>query len=66
MYPEKAKLGRQLAAADDLQIPYALIIGSDELARQAYSLKHLASGTQQVLDEAGLLDLLSTGSSVTA
>ena len=66
LYPEKAKLGRQLAAADDLQIPYALIIGSDELARQAYSLKHLASGTQQVLDEAGLLDLLSTGSSVTA
>jgi histidyl-tRNA synthetase len=66
LYPEKAKLGRQLAAADDLQIPYALIIGSDELARQAYSLKHLASGTQQVLDEAGLLDLLSSGSSVAA
>ena len=66
LFPEPAKLGRQLAAADDLQIPYALIIGSDELAREAYSLKHLASGNQQVLDEAGLLDLLSTGSSVTA
>jgi histidyl-tRNA synthetase len=66
LYPEQAKLGRQLAAADDLQIPYALIIGSDELASQAYSLKHLASGTQQVLDEAGLLDLLSSGSSVAA
>ena len=65
LYPEQAKLGRQLAAADDLNIPYALIIGSDELSRQAYSLKNLASGTQQVLDEAGLLDLLSTDASVT-
>ena len=58
LYPEEAKLGRQLAAVDDLQIPYALIIGSDELARQTYTLKHLASGAQQQLDEAGLLDLL--------
>ena len=65
LYPEQAKLGRQLAVADDLNIPYALIIGSDELSRQAYSLKNLASGTQQVLDEAGLLDLLSTNASVT-
>ena len=66
LYPEQSKIGRQLAAADDLHIPYALIIGSDELARQAYSLKHLASGAQEVLDEAGLVDRLSSDSSVTA
>ena len=66
LYPEQSKLGRQLADADDLQIPYALIIGSDELAQQAYSLKNLASGTQQVLDEPGLLDHLSADSVVTA
>lgn len=59
LYPEQAKLGRQLATVDDLQIPYALIIGSEELAQQRYALKHLASGTQQQLDEAGLLDLLA-------
>ena len=66
LYPEQSKLGRQLAVADDLQIPYALIIGSDELAHQTYSLKHLASGTQQVLDEAALLDVLSADSIVTS
>ena len=65
LYPEQSKLGRQLAAADDMQIPYALIIGSDELARQAYSLKHLASGAQEVLDEAALLAHLSNDSSDT-
>ena len=59
LYPEQAKLGRQLATVDDLGIPYALIIGSDELAQQRYTLKHLASGAQQQLDEADLLDLLS-------
>ena len=66
VYPEQSKLGRQLTAADDLHIPYALIIGPDELARQAFSLKHLASGAQDVLDEAALLDRLSTDSSITA
>ena len=66
LYPEEAKLGRQLATVDDLQIPYALIIGSDELAQQKYTLKHLASGVQQQLDEAGLLELLSGSPSPTA
>ena len=63
LYPEEAKLGRQLAMVDDLQIPHALIIGSEELAQQKYTLKHLASGMQQQLDEAGLLELLSSPSS---
>jgi histidyl-tRNA synthetase len=58
LYPEQARLGRQLANADDLQIPYALIIGPDEVAQQTYTLKHLATGEQQQLDEAGLLATL--------
>ena len=55
LYPEPARLGRQLANADDLHIPYALIIGPDEVAQQTYTLKHLATGEQQHLSEAGLL-----------
>jgi histidyl-tRNA synthetase len=58
LYPEQAKLGRQLAIADALQIPYALIIGPDEIAQQQYSLKNLTTGEQQRLDEAGLLATL--------
>jgi histidyl-tRNA synthetase len=58
LYPEAAKLGRQLAAADALHIPYALILGPDEIARQTYTLKHLASGAQQTLDETALLTAL--------
>jgi histidyl-tRNA synthetase len=58
MYPEQTRLGRQLAAADTLLIPYALIIGQDEIAQQRYTLKQLASGDQQTLDEADLLHQL--------
>ena len=58
LYPEQVRLGRQLANADDLHIPYALIIGPDEVAQQTYALKHLATGQQQQLDEAGLLATL--------
>jgi len=65
LYPEQAKLGRQLATVDDLGIPYALIIGSDELAQQRYTLKHLASGAQHQLEETDLLDLLSGGPAFT-
>jgi histidyl-tRNA synthetase len=60
LYPEQARLGRQLAATDALRIPYALIMGPEEIARQAYTLKHLSTGDQQTLDEAGLLAALRT------
>lgn len=59
LYPEPARLGRQLANADDLHIPYALIIGPDEVAQQRYTLKHLATGAQQQLNEAALLATLA-------
>jgi histidyl-tRNA synthetase len=59
IYPEQTRLGRQLQAADSMHIPYALIVGPDELSQQQYPLKHLASGEQQMLDEAGLLTALS-------
>ncbi len=54
----QTRLGRQLSAADTLHIPYALIIGPDEITQQQYTLKHLATGEQQTLDEAGLLATL--------
>ncbi len=58
LYPEQSRLGRQLANADDLHIPYALILGPDEMAQQSYTLKYLRTGEQQQLDEAGLLAAL--------
>ncbi|WP_089933727.1 histidine--tRNA ligase [Candidatus Entotheonella palauensis] len=58
IYPEPARLGRQLQTADSMHIPYALIVGPDEVSQQQYPLKDLASGEQQTLDEAGLITAL--------
>ena len=58
VYPEQSKLKRQLSAADAQQIPYALILGPDEVARQRYTLKDLATGQQQALGEDDLLTAL--------
>ncbi len=58
IYPESSRLGRQLQLADSLHIPHALIVGPDEIAQQSYGLKNLASGDQQTLDEASLINVL--------
>ena len=50
VYPEQTKLKRQLAAAAAQRMPYALIIGSKEIARRSYTLKNLKNGEQQELD----------------
>ncbi len=58
VYPEQSKLKRQLSAADAQQIPYALILGPDEVACQRYTLKNLATGEQQLLGENDLIAAL--------
>ena len=58
LYPEQARVGRQLATADALHIPYALIIGAQEITQRTYTLKHLATGEQHTYDEAGLVAAL--------
>lgn len=58
VYPEQGKLGRQLSTADSLQIPYVLILGPDEVERETYTLKNLATGEQQTLAEDALIAAL--------
>ena len=58
VHPEQSKLKRQLSAADAQQIPYALILGPDEVERQRYTLKDLATGEQQALGEDALIAAL--------
>jgi len=47
MYPEPAKMKKQFAYADQKQIPFIVIIGSDELASGLYQLKNMETGEQQ-------------------
>ncbi|TYR35031.1 histidine--tRNA ligase [Sphingobacterium phlebotomi] len=47
LYPAPAKLKKQMGYADGKQIPYVLLMGEEEIASGAYSLKDMVSGEQQ-------------------
>lgn len=49
IYPETAKMKKQMGYADALQIPYVAIVGENELAENKIMLKEMATGTQQLV-----------------
>jgi histidyl-tRNA synthetase len=59
LYPDAVKVGKQFAHADKRQIPFVVIVGSDEMETNTYALKNLAAGTQEILSLAQLIAVLS-------
>jgi histidyl-tRNA synthetase len=55
IYPEPAKLKKQLAYADKLQIPFVAIFGADELARSKFAVKEMNTGAQEDFDVEGFI-----------
>jgi histidyl-tRNA synthetase len=49
IYPEAAKMKKQLGYADAKNIPFAIIIGSDEMQSGLLTFKNLVTGAQQRL-----------------
>jgi len=49
MYPEAAKMQKQMKYADKRAIPYVIIIGEDEKASGVLTLKNLGDGSQESL-----------------
>ncbi|MEK6476787.1 histidine--tRNA ligase [Catalinimonas sp. 4WD22] len=49
IYPDQVKLKKQFAYADKKNIPYTIVVGADEMQKQAYGLKNLKSGEQENL-----------------
>jgi histidyl-tRNA synthetase len=60
LYPDAARLARQIGYAEANGIPYLAIIGSEELARDAVTLKDLRTRTQRSLPQAELISLTFT------
>ncbi len=50
-YPEAAKMNKQMKYADQRGVPYALVIGSNEIKTGQLSLKDLRTGEQALLSE---------------
>lgn len=58
LYPDKAKVAKQFQHADKRNIPFAVIVGGEEMGSNTYSLKNLVSGEQVTLDFEGLKNTL--------
>jgi histidyl-tRNA synthetase len=52
VYPDADKIGKQIKYADSRGIPFVAILGSDEIAKQTVTVKHLAAQTQRTYDQA--------------
>jgi histidyl-tRNA synthetase len=51
VYPDAGQIGRQIKYADSRGIPYVAMLGSDEIAADRVTVKHLASQTQNTYDQ---------------
>ena len=58
IYPDIKKVGKQLDYANALQIPFACIIGENEMQTGKLVLKNLHSGTQQELSIEAIIQTL--------
>jgi len=58
LYPDSAKMKKQMNYANDRQIPYVAIVGADEVQNGTIALKNMASGEQQTLNVEQVIDLL--------
>lgn len=58
IYPDAAKMKKQMGRADSLGIPFVAIIGETELANGTITLKDMATGEQRELSPASLAEAL--------
>jgi len=49
LYPESAKLKKQLSYAGSKKIPYIIIAGEDEISKNTVTIKIMSSGEQKTM-----------------
>lgn len=60
LYPDTAKMAKQMTYADKREIPFVILAGGNELLTNSYTLKNMKSGEQQTVDLGGLIERLVT------
>ena len=58
LYPEPAKMKKQMKYANARQAPYVVIIGSEEMNSGRLALKNMVSGEQQQLELERIIELI--------
>jgi len=59
IYPSSAKLKKQMSYADDKNIPFVILIGSEEMETGLLSLRNMKSGEQQKITAEQIIATLS-------
>ena len=59
VYPEPAKMKKQMGYADSKQIPFVAIVGGDEMAQNKVMLKDMNSGEQKLMELGELVKALN-------
>ena len=58
IYPEAAKMKKQMEYANRRAVPYVVIIGSNELAERRATVKNMRTGEQQVVEFSAVKEVL--------
>ena len=58
LYPDSAKMKKQMESANRRGIPYVAIIGSNELEQGVVTLKNMVTGEQQTVSTDSLVEIL--------
>ncbi|QIE60803.1 histidine--tRNA ligase [Rasiella rasia] len=59
LYPDNAKMGKQMGYADKRSIPFVVLAGESEMAAASYTLKNMKTGTQDSVSIAQLSEALA-------
>ena len=59
LYPDAAKLKKQMIYCNKREIPYAVMVGESEIEQNKYLLKDMNTGEQQLLSLEELIKLVS-------
>ncbi len=55
LYPSNVKMKKQMNYANKRKFPYVVLVGSDEMEKNVFTVKNMLDGSQQVID----IDVLS-------
>ncbi len=59
MYPDTAKIGKQFQHADKRGIPFAVLVGEEEMKNNQFAIKNLATGEQEKVSFEVLINKLT-------
>jgi len=59
IFPESAKMKKQMNYANRKEIPFVILAGEEEMASQKFTLKNMQTGDQQLVNSEELIKILS-------